>query len=617
MTKKKKVSSTDKTITPISIDAFIYTPLENKTKSIGLLIFILLSILLYFQCFQYGYVLDDKLAISENNFTKSGFSGIWKLLSTDTFMGYLGEENNLLPGGRYRPLSLITFAIEHQFFGLNPKLSHFINVILYGFCGLLTWVTMRRLFQERAVSKAAFICFSFLVAILFITHPIHTEAVSNIKGRDEIMSYFFSILTLSLALKYFDSKKISLILLMVISYFLGLMSKENTITFLAIIPAALLLFRSENKKAILLIGSTLLVTSLAYLALRFSIIDFSTQESTDVMNNPFVGMTSMQRYATISYTLLKYIGLMFVPAPLTHDYYPYHIPILNFGDWRAILSIVLHLSLILMIPYFWKKHRKISFSIIFYLASISIVSNIIVGVGTFMNERFAFTASLSACIVLVYLIKKGSKKFSKNKNTFISIVGLVAVMYSILTISRVPAWESELALNSAAIKVSKNSARANSFMATALFNRYKEINDNAEKQSLIYRAEPYAQKAAEILPYYKNANLMLSGIAAEKYRFDKDLNQLLSSFKTVASRRPDIEYVTTYMKYLNGRADQTTLANFYVDVAQMLQQQQKYDWALHYLLTGYNDGITEPRMKTMIYNILISQGKTAQAQQYQ
>ncbi len=617
MTKKKKVSPKTNTEKTNAVIPMSYKALGTSTKGIGLAIFTLLSILLYFQCFQYGYVLDDKIAISENNYTKAGFSGIWNLLTTDTFMGYLGEENNLLPGGRYRPLSLITFAIEHQFFGLSPKISHFINVLLYGLCGLLTWVTMRRLFMEKAVSNKAFMCFSFLVAILFITHPIHTEAVGNIKGRDEVMSYIFSILTLLFALKYVDSKKIMTLIGMTVMYFLGLLSKENTITFLLIIPVALLLFRPKNIKLLTIITSVLLITTVAYLALRFSIIDFSTAESNDVMNNPFVGMTGMQKHATISYTLLKYIGLMFVPAPLTHDYYPYHIPILNFSDWRAIISILLHVGLLLAIPYLWKKHRKISFAIIFYIASISIVSNVVVGVGTFMNERFAFTASLSACIVMVYVIKKAAQKFSPNKNAFILVTGLIAVFYSVLTIARVPAWESELALNSAAIKVSKNSARANSFMATALFNRYKEIDDNVEKKSLINRAEPYAQKAVKILPNYKNANLMLSGIAAEKYKYDKDLNQLLASFTTVASRRPDVEYISTYMKYLNSRADTNTLANFYVNIAQILQQQGRSDWALHYLLMGYNDGITDTRMKGMIYNILIAQGKTAQAQQYQ
>ena len=617
MPKKKKATITKKSVKTNAPITETYKPLSSKSKGIGFAIFTVLSVLLYFQCFQYGYVLDDKIAISENSYTKDGFSGIWNLLTTDTFMGYLGEVNDLLPGGRYRPLSLITFAIEHQFLGLNPKVSHFINVILYGFCGFITWVTLRRLFMEKAISNKVFLCFSFLVAILFITHPIHTEAVGNIKGRDELMSYIFSILTLSYALKYVDSKKVIMLISMITMFFLGLLSKENTITFLLIIPVAILLFRPSNVRPLITVASLLLATTVAYLALRFSIIDFSVAESTDVMNNPFVGMTGLQKHATISYTLLKYIGLMFVPAPLTHDYYPYHIPILSFSDWRAILSVVLHTGLLVAIPYLWKKHRKISFAIVFYFASISIVSNVVVGVGTFMNERFAFTASLSACIAIVYLIKKGAKRFSPNKNTFLMITAIVAITYSILTITRVPAWESELTLNSSAIKISKNSARANSFMATALFNRYKEITDNNEKQALINRAEPYARKAVEILPNYKNGNIMLAGIAAEKYKFDNDINRLLSSFKTVASRRPDVEYIATYMKYLNSRADKTILSNFYVELAQMLLQQQRGGWALHYLQIGYNDGVTDPKMKTMIYNILMGQGKTTEAQQYQ
>lgn len=616
MAKKKKANKPQKSTKKAVKKATPYASLGKKNKYIGLGIFVLTAVVLYFMSFQYGYVLDDKLAISENKFTKAGFSGIWNLLTTDTFMGYLGEENDLLPGGRYRPLSLITFAIEHQFFGLSPKLSHFFNVILYGLGGFVTWITLRRLFSEKRVTTQFYLGFSFLVAIMFVVHPIHTEAVANIKGRDEIMSYIFSLMTLSFALKYTDGKKIIYLGMMALTYFLGLLSKENTITFLLIIPAALLLFRRKNLKYIGLIAAVLLSLTACYLMLRFSIIDFKIEESTDVMNNPFVGMNTQQKYATISYTLLKYLGLTFVPNPLTHDYYPYHIPVLDFTDWRALLSIGIHLVLLLAVPMLWKKHKKIALAIIYYVASMSIVSNILVGVGTFMNERFAFTASLASCIAIVYLSQKGAEKFSESKNTGLYITAIVIVIYAILTLMRVPVWKSELALNTAAVKISKNSARSNSFMATALFNTYKDTQDPNEKESLILQAEPYATKAAAILPNYKNANIMLSGIAAEKYKFDKDLGSLLKSFRSVAARRPDVEFLGTYLEYLNGRADPGTMADFYVDLAEMLKNQNRSDWSMHYLLLADNGGIYDNRIREMIYNNYTALGNPKEAEKY-
>jgi len=87
---------------------------DNKFPA---LILFVLSIALYIQSVQFDFVLDDKIVLNENGLVKKGFSGIGDILSTESMTGYFGEEKQLVAGGRYRPLSLVTFAIEHQFFG--------------------------------------------------------------------------------------------------------------------------------------------------------------------------------------------------------------------------------------------------------------------------------------------------------------------------------------------------------------------------------------------------------------------------------------------------------------------------------------------------------------------
>ena len=197
-------------------------PLKNKYK-FGLLgIFIIISLALYFKCISFGYVLDDKIVITDNSYTKKGFEGIWDHLSSESFEGYFGEQKNLLQGGRYRPLSLITFAIEYELWGLNPALSHLINILFYAFCGFMAFITLRRLFGEKTFSKKVLFALSFISALLFIVHPIHTEAVANIKGRDELMAFFFSMAALFYALKYFDSQKLKYAGFIIIAFFLGM-----------------------------------------------------------------------------------------------------------------------------------------------------------------------------------------------------------------------------------------------------------------------------------------------------------------------------------------------------------------------------------------------------------
>jgi protein O-mannosyl-transferase len=108
------------------------------------LIILIVSFLLYGQSLQYGYVLDDTIVVDENKFVAKGVNGIWDILSKETFTGYFGEQKNLVAGARYRPLSLVSFALEQSIFGKKPAISHFINILLYALCG---WFLYRLIIQ--------------------------------------------------------------------------------------------------------------------------------------------------------------------------------------------------------------------------------------------------------------------------------------------------------------------------------------------------------------------------------------------------------------------------------------------------------------------------------------
>ncbi|MBT8231080.1 MAG: hypothetical protein HKO66_12870 [Saprospiraceae bacterium] len=611
---------------------FKYTPLDTKTNIIFLGIFITLAFLLYFQCLPYGYVLDDKIVLSENAFTKKGLAGIPELFSTDSFQGYFGEQKKLVQGGRYRPLSLVTFAIEYQFWGLNPKVSHFVNILIYGFSAFIGFITLRRLFNEKSKKMKVVYSISFMTALLFLVHPIHTEAIANIKGRDEIMAFLFSMLSFLYCLKYYDHRKLAHLILGLVFFFLGIFSKENTITFLAVIPFGILLFRYNKAKRLniknpfkplLKISTTLFACVIGYLIMRYQVMGYLLNEnpSTDLMNNPFLGMTGVQKFSTIMYTLFVYLKLSIIPIALTHDYYPYHIPISTLSDIIVILSIILHILLIGIAIFFYKKRPKICFAIGFYFICLSIVSNLVVDVGTFMNERFIFTASLGLCLLIVLLIKRLSAFINKDNLTWIPLAILMPVifLYSFKTLDRVPAWENELSLNQAAIKVSKNSARSNSFMATALFNHYKTTTSREEKNKLLAEAKPYADRAVEIYPMYLNGYIMKTGIAAEQFKYDRDLDKLLATFKSAIRYRPDVDYITQYMKYLNGKSQyEDQLINFYLDVGDNLlfTQLRNDSWAVHYLLLALEVRPSDPRVKAALVKVYTAMGRPKDAVKY-
>ena len=133
-TKKKPVKSKAKSASFTNLD---FTPGFWARKWKEAIIIPLLAFGLYWICLPYGYVLDDAIVITDNQFTKKGVAGIWDILSTESFSGYFGGQQDLVAGARYRPLSIISFAIEQTVFGDNPYIRHFIKMLLYGLLGLM------------------------------------------------------------------------------------------------------------------------------------------------------------------------------------------------------------------------------------------------------------------------------------------------------------------------------------------------------------------------------------------------------------------------------------------------------------------------------------------------
>ncbi len=550
-----------------------------------------LPFLVYLSTYSFGFVLDDKIVFSENNFVKEGINGIARIFSTESFSGYLGGQQNLVVGARYRPLSIATFAIEYELWGFKPGLSHLINVFLYAITGLLCFRVYRQL-RPDFKKQAWYLGIAFWASLLFLAHPIHTEAVANIKGRDEILCTLLSIGALFYGLQYAKTKRWLQLILMGLLFFMGILAKENAITFLAIIPLSQWLFTKTKPKELLASAGLLLLLTIIYLILRYQVIGYllnTDLEINTIMNDPFLGMTIGQKYATILYTLGKYLGLLFFPHPLTHDYYPYHIPVMDWGDWQVWGSGLLYLGLIVAMVIFFKKRKLISWSVAYFIISLSIVSNLLFPVGSFMNERFIFLSSFSFCLILAYLILYQLPKLLPGTSFFnkvpLIIISIILLAYSAKTISRVPVWENEDSLNLAAIKVSKNSTRANSFYAYSLYQKALKTKDRTEKKQLLDEAWPYVNKALAIYPTYTEALTCKAGILAEYYQMDKNLEQLLNGFYGIAQAK-HIPFLDQYYNYLNGRADANLLANYYYNTGYILfgKEKQDYNWAVTYLV---------------------------------
>lgn len=539
---------------------------KETVKYLPYLIVFLFTCLLYGNTLWNKYASDDAIVLTENIYVQKGFSGIKDIFTHDVFEGFFKEKKSLVAGGRYRPLSVATFAIEYGLFGLNPMLSHAVNVLLFAVTCLLIYFLLEQLLPDKR-STPFYTSIPFMATLLYAAHPIHTEAVANIKGRDEIMSMLFAVAAL-IATVLFLKDGVKWLAVAAAAMFLSLLSKENSITFLAVVPLTFYFFKKADIKQYAFAVAAILIPTIFYLTLRSQFAASGlTEESSEILNNPFVGSTFAQRYATPVYSFLLYYYKLVFPHPLSHDYYFNQIPLIEFSDVKFITSAIVTLALLGIALNQFKRKTVVSYSILYYFITFSVVSNILFSVGIIMNERFLFMPSLGYCLLLAtgFYFLFQTKRLPAAATTFLAAT--VVFLFSIKTFSRNQVWKDNLTLFLTDAKNSPNSAKVNTSAGGDLLAASDNEPDSIKRKQMIEESMSYLTKALNIYPDNFNT-LLLMGNAQFKY------------YKTVDAALP------FYNKIIALKKGGEFLAN--QNAGNLLFAEQKYSQAIPYLQNAVN-----------------------------
>jgi len=511
--------------------ALLNTTVNGKVRNRMIFFLAFLSIALYVNTLGHGYAFDDSVAITENQFTLKGIKGIPDLLTKDFFAGIYGKGLEL-GGGRYRPLSLVTFAIEQQFWGGDAHVSHFINVLIYGITTILMFIMLLEIFPGALL-------FSFLVSVLFIVHPVHTEVVANIKSRDELLCFLFLCLTLLWLFRSIRSGKKKYLIYSCVAYFLSLLSKENGITFLLILPLALYCFANRDFKRSLITCIPLFTVAFLYVAVRTYLVGMiGDRTNPDIMENPFVNCSVGEKLATIMNILGKYLQLLFYPGTLSCDYSYNEIPIINWGSIKALFPFLIYIGMSVYAFIQVRKKDIAAFGIVVYLSSLFLVSNIVFNIGAPMGERFLFLPSFGFCLAIVALIMKWMKldmnaRFKFYPALFIPL-GIVLVAFSYKTVVRNKDWKDNTTLFGADVNNAPNSAKIHYYYGNNLLKDAMAEKDPQKKQLLLKQGEIHTRRATVINPEFHHAHYNLGMIYQEGAQADS----AIASFKRVLALQP-------------------------------------------------------------------------------
>lgn len=478
---------------------------QRITLLIPVIILSLLSFLLYVETIRFGYNGDDDVFIAENTITKSGFARISEIFTDDGAMkGWLETDNSTIEEQgfrkRYRPIAQFTFATEVALFGINPHISHLINIMLFVVSVLLIFSIARKF---RLSENPWYFSFAFWVALIFAAHPIHTEVVANIKSRDEILALFFFLLAFWVSLKQIRFKFFIIFFL----FLLSLLSKENAVVFLAIIPLSYHFILKEKlnlKKHLQLLGP-FLIAGLIFGLLSYIVLkDNNPDWNKNVFSDYFLFLSPSEKYGTILVSLGKYMQLLILPLNLFCDYSVYQVPIFKITHFLPLGILLIHFIFFFVAVKSLIIKSLYSYAIFFYFISMSVYSNLFFSTGTAVAERFLYIPSIAFCYAFAYFLTIHLPSFFKEKKYIFPGLLMFAFLtyFAAKTIYRSSDWENTATILTADVSKKNNCARLNNSYAELFFDGKKE---DAHKKDSIRTAIEYYKKAVKIYPQYINA----------------------------------------------------------------------------------------------------------------
>ncbi|MEZ5047507.1 MAG: hypothetical protein R2831_11000 [Chitinophagaceae bacterium] len=585
--KKKQVVESNKNINKESIAPIDTNALNTNTTSFWehryfpYAILFIISFLLYSNTFKAGYALDDGIVICKNEYVLQGIKGIKSIFSKDLYASFYKQMNTTdqLSGGRYRPLSVVSFALEQELIGtmqypdsiqdigndelkaqkenqyilqylqtawdknhngigepsedidgdglyidkdsmaIGFGLRHVFNALFYGLACCIVF-----LFLSKVVFKNNK-WLAFAIALLFMAHPIHTEAVANVKSRDEIFSLLFMLLTLWSAFLYEEKRTTKYLILTALSFLCAMLSKEYGATLLVLVPMSLYLFSNytaEKKNTLFKVSATLLGTFFAYFLMRKNAVNVMGKadiQDTEILNNPFLLANDAEKIATKFFITLKYLWVQLFPHPLSSDYGYNSIPYRNFSNVEVWLSILVFIAFLFGIYYGLKKKNWIAFALAFYVFNLLLVTNLVFNVGATMGERLAFHSSLGFCMLLGYGLYWLSHKMKQPILLWLFVIPIV-IAYSIKTYSRNEAWQNDFTLALTDVKTQTESVMLNGNAASRSIDMGEWKQNKPKEKQYLNDGIQYAKKALSLHPNFTNGYLTLGLGYAKLEQFD-------------------------------------------------------------------------------------------------
>ncbi|MFN2509934.1 MAG: hypothetical protein ABR568_00660 [Pyrinomonadaceae bacterium] len=334
-------------------------------------------------------------------------------------------------GGFFRPLFIWSYVVDGTLWGTNPFGYHLTNIALHALNSYLVYILSGRLLRRNGHDAAISLRISAAAGLIFLLLPSHTEAVSWISGRADLLATVFSLAALIFYDSYMRERSSSYLAATVGFFMLALLAKESALCLPLIIIAMELSVAADQRQAVdlkqviragVLLGLILLV----YLLIRYAAI------------GSFIGGYGPRHHLNFNVSLIwerlpKYFVRALLP-PLPHQ-----LSFMLFKPFksRAFIAFAVMfvgaLSTLIVFRHRWqspttRKQQNVVLLLLLILFLCSLLPVITMGISVFdtSGERLVYLPSVFTSIAIAYIVAA----FIANPKLWILSVGCLLIFYS-------------------------------------------------------------------------------------------------------------------------------------------------------------------------------------------
>lgn len=612
-----------------------------KFHIIIIIFFISLLFVLYYPSINAPFVFDDYGIIVNNN----------KIRNLDNFLKW-----NIIFSSR--PLVDLSFALNYYFGQLNTFGYHLINIIIHIINGILVYFLSQKIFYytfninpinqgntKKNNSHINILHLSFITALIFLIHPLQTQAVSYVVQRYTSMAAFFYLLSIFIFIIIREkqlsdnlhtfinfNKYFFLYILLIFLAFAGFLSKQNVASLPFMILFVEFIFfdrdwKSWKRKLTWIIPLLLIICCLIiYIGLyKGQAVDFG-----QLLEDISLKARETEKVGRIDYlitqfsVLVKYIRMFMAPYGLNLDHlYGTTRDLFNI---RTMASIFFLLALFLIAIYSYKKRPVVCFGIVWFFITISVESSIF-PINDALVEHRMYLPSFGFCIITSWLIHSLLKKFIYIK---IFVVISIIIGISLATYQRNQVWSDPVLLWSDSVKKNPNNYRAFNNLGEVYLDR--KMYDKAEEllkrsislkeivplthlnlglayahQDKFEKAKKQFQTALALKPGYAKAHFNLASI----YQMEGQLSEAKKHLLKAVTNNPSWTKARFKLGEIADKLDDNQLAARQYE--KLLSQQPEMVSLLHKLVDIYIELGQFEKSKKYITRILDLNHDSSQA----